>query len=216
MKFSSRKSIAGFALALTAGLASADTVTFDGLRSSAGDNLGNAVSSEGFTFFSSADLFATPLNRSADPVGETLEYLETEAPLLVVKDDLSAFNLVSLDLASVPGRAGDDGGDDDGHHHHHHRGSHDHYVGSSGDVTLIYLEPGTDDTFLTMTLHLDEKPGLQTFQIGLDDITLFALVDVPFQLDNVVTTGVVPEPGTMATILAGLATLVTLARRRRT
>ena len=195
-------------MALAAGFAAADTVTFDALRDSAGEDLGNAIASEGFIFFSDAHLFAPALGQSADAVGSTLAFLDAEQRLLVVKDGIVAFDLRSIDLVRIPGGGDGDGGDDIGD-----RGSNDD--GHNGDVTLQYLTSGSDDDFQTLTLHLGSSTDLTTFALDLDDITLFSLSGGPFQLDNVVTASSVPEPGSLAALLAGLAMLATQARRRR-
>jgi hypothetical protein len=220
MRTRSTKSIAGLALALVTGFACAGTVTFDELpRNRAATDLGPLVESGGFEFLSQSgtSLFSPGRRESADRHGGTLESVFADAPLLVAKTEPSTFNLVSIDLGSVPA----DSGDDDTHHHRHDRGDDGGYVGSSGVVELVYWVGNDFDPAGAILLNLDQKRGLQTFELGLEDISLFGLFGVPFQLDNVVTTDTssdpspVPEPASGAAMLAGLAMLATLARRRR-
>ena len=209
MKARPCKSIAGLALAMAAGFASANTVTFDEFPVSAtATDLGYLVISDEFGFMSlfGDSLFTPAMAQNADPSGSTLLSMQDESPLIVAQIEANHFNLVSLDLAEVPGTGGDDddGGTDGG--------------GSAGSVVeLTYWVGGNPDPVGTLDLVLDGAPGLQTFDLGLQDVTFFTLDGVPFQLDNVVTDEVstVAEPGTGAAMLAGLALLGSLMRRRR-
>ncbi len=222
MGMRSYKSLAGLALALVTGFARADTVTFDDLpHHHAATNLGPEINDGGFTFLSQQDLYAPSRRDDADPRGQTLASVLPDEVLYAFKSDGSAFDLTSLDLGSLPvggGGGGDGQGDDDHRHRRYHGSDNGGFAGSSGDIELFYFQ-GTNPDFLTTILHLDDKPGLQSFELDLNDVTLFALYGVPFQLDNVVitsggATAPVPEPDSFAAIVAGLALLGTLARRR--
>lgn len=218
MGLRSYKSLAGLALALVTGFARADSVTFDDLpRHHSATDLGSVIEDGNFTFLSQQELFAPSRRDDADPHGQTLASMLADQALVVYRSDHSSFNLVSLELGSVPASGEGDQGDD--RHRRHHGSGGSGFEGSSGDVELLYYQ-GSDPQFLTMILHLDATPGLQFFDLNLENVSAFGLYGVPFQLDNVITTAdgdaaPVPEPGALSAMLAGLAFLVTLARRRK-
>lgn len=210
------RSIAGLVLVLVAGLARAntETVTFDDLpRHRSATDLHNTVHSGGFTFISDSDLYAPGRRERADPHGQTLASLNADGGLVAVPDSGLAFTLVSLDLGIIPavgsGRKGDANGE---------RGDDGSSAGSPVGIELVYLI-GTDPTVQTRLLELDNEPGLQTFELGLQDVVGFGLFGAPFQLDNVVTEpyaapSAVPETSALAALLAGLAMLALVSRRR--
>ncbi len=207
------RSMTGLALALTTVAACASTVTFDSLpRHRAATDLGTTVDIGGFTFASSSDLYAPGRRDRADPHGQTLAVPEFEQGLFVVPDNSAPFTLVSFDLGSLPLKGGSEG--DDKHERGHHGGGD---VGSFGPIELVYMLDSSPDV-QSILLTLDGAPGLQTFELGLQDVIGFGLLGVPFQFDNLVTTTggstpAVPEPNSLAVLLAGLALLASMARR---
>lgn len=66
-------------------------------------------------------------------------------------------------------------------------------------------------------LQLDDQIGLQTFEFNLTGVRAFSLFSNDYQLDNVRVADInpVPEPSSYALMLAGLAGLVGLSRRRK-
>lgn len=65
------------------------------------------------------------------------------------------------------------------------------------------------------TYKLNGSRGFETVDLNLDDLKSFSLSSIAgFQLDNVKVTAV-PEPESLALMLAGLAMLGTVARRRK-
>lgn len=205
MKSRPCKSIAGLALAMATGFACAHTVTFDEFpRNPEATDLGDFVISNDFGFVSTSgsSLFAPGLLQSADPLGSTLLSLYDEAPLLVGQMFAGPFRLVSLDLAGVPDEDSHEPGDDSG---------------SDETVQLTYWVGNNSIPTGTIDLDIGGLPGLHTFQLGLQGVSYFALDGVPFQLDNLVTdvTSPVPEPSSGVAMLAGLALLGSLMRRRR-
>lgn len=89
-------------------------------------------------------------------------------------------------------------------------------VGFGNNVLMSWtFEDGTTGG---KTLALDWKKGFQTFDFDLDNLKSFSLkggsVLTSFQLDNLNVTAV-PEPGSIAMLLAGVGLLGTVARRRR-
>lgn len=135
--------------------------------------------------FSSNALLGITLNKSA--LAETIG-----TTLTVSQTNGAAFDLNSFQLADVLN------------------------LGLSNNVlltwTLVNGQTGGE------TLTLDKKRGFQNFAIDLDDIKSFSLKGgsflTSFQLDNL-NVSVVPEPGSIAMLLAGVGLLGTMARRRR-
>jgi hypothetical protein len=196
MNFNAIKPFAAAALALAAGAANADTVNFDSpSRTLLGHDLGKTVVDGDFTFISPKNLRAPSFLTVADPHGETLSDT-TGALLSVGRTDGAGFDLESFQLADALN------------------------VGIGGTVVLSYVIDGVTHD---QNLSVDTARGLQTFTFDFDDVTSFTLKgknSFGFQLDNLDTTAyvaptVVPEPGSLALLMAGLGVLATVARRRK-
>ena len=135
--------------------------------------------------FNSNALLGITLNKSA-----LVETIGTK--LTVAQTSGAAFDLNSLQLADVLN------------------------VGLSNNVLLTWTlangQTGSE------TLTLDKKRGFQTFNIDVDYVKSFSLKGASlltsFQLDNL-NVSAVPEPGSIAMLLAGVGLLGTMARRRR-
>ena len=188
------------ALLAIAGSAGAATVTFDSLTNPGiwqfygdtyteqGFSFAATVRSNGYTLYTYG--LDSPFN--ADPDGATLhqEFEGRHYGIVASLADGGTFTLTSFDLANSWNDA------------------------NGGTVHFVY----TDATgHHREDLTLAHETGLQTFTFDLSGLTSFSLWSNNYQLDNVVASAdvvVVPEPSSYALMLAGLAGIVGLARRR--
>lgn len=196
MKIQISAKIAAVAIALgISGLANATVVDFNVLDSTASYTFINSGYTEGGLTFASAsgNMFhwGTTSSFDADKSGSTMSENYVNDPITVSKTGGGSFTLDSIDLADV------------------------YNSGSSVGVALSW----TDATGAhSETLTTDNKVGLQTFELGLADVTSFSLSGGNwFQMDNITynATAAVPEAGSLGMMLAGLLVVGGLARRRK-
>ena len=181
---------AGTLLAATCGFSHATTVTFSGLIGPFGIAGNGQVHSEsGLTFTSDFLQHWGPTDvENADQGGATLYHSEVDPPLVVTRTAGGNFNLTSFALAEA---------DND-----------------TTPTTVTFSYTNGVGTFVS-TLMLDATPGLQTFVINQANVSSFSLSNVDFQVDNIVyDVAVVPEPASMALMLAGLAAFGLRLRKR--
>lgn len=201
MTFKALKCGAAAALLAIAGSAGAATVTFDALTNPGiwqfygdtytedGFNFAATVRSNGYTVYAYG--LDSPFN--ADPDGATLhqEFDGRRYGIVASRAGGGTFTLTSFDLANSWNDA---------------NGGTVHFTWS--DQTGHHRED----------LVLDHVSGLQTFTFDLTGLTSFALWSNNYQLDNVRVNAdvvAVPEPSSYALMLAGLAGIFGLARRRK-
>jgi len=202
MTFKALKCTAAAALLAMAGAAGATTITFDSLT-----NPGewavhpDTYIEQGYSFdatlLNSGDAlysWGTGSIANADPDGATLGEDYNGYGIRVTRVGGGSFTLTSFDLANSWNDA------------------------NGGTVRFSYTDAaGTHDSLLTLA----EVTGLQTFTFNYAGVTSFTLFDDVFQVDNVRVdaqpseTMPVPEPSSVALMLAGLAGAIGLARRRK-
>jgi hypothetical protein len=203
MTFKALKCVATAALLATAGAASAAgaaTVTFDSLTNPGiWAYTGDTYTEQGMSFAATVrsngySLYAYGLDSpfNADVDGATL-HQEFAGGFGIVAAPAGAggtFTLTSFDLANSWNDA------------------------SGGTVDFSYVDAtGVHHEQLTLA----DQVGLQTFTFDLTGVRSFSLWSNDYQLDNVQVNDVipVPEPESYALMLAGLAGLVGLSRRRK-
>ena len=183
------KPFAGLVLALAADFATATPVTatvvdFNGIKA---NQFVGAYSEDGYTVIGLDT--GTSKKNDADPTGQTL----SSVLLAFGSSTGDAFDLQSFDLANAKDSA------------------------KGGSVLFTYTVAG--ETPVSEWLSLNKTAGLQTQLFsGLDDLTSFSLIG-NFQIDNIAVTpyvapSAVPEPDSLALVLAGLGIVATVARRR--
>jgi hypothetical protein len=201
MNFTAFKPLAGLALALAAGFAHAASVTID-FSSVAPGSFASKLTEDTYTLtaFLPKGLIGTAAK--LDPVkgDETL----SSFGFTFTAAKGAAFDLDSLQLSNLQNTKG-------------------------GSVLLAYTLEGSSKVYLE-TLTLDKKTGLETFSqtgtgsdklFALDDLSSFSLVSLSgFQVDNITVspfaaTPAIPEPANAALLVAGLALLGSVARRRK-
>jgi hypothetical protein len=200
MTINALKSAAAAALLATAGVAGAATVTFDSLTNPGiwaytgdtyteqGMSFAATVRSNGYTLYAYG--LESPFN--ADPDGATL-HQEFEGDYGIFVSPAGAggtFTLTSFDLANSWNDA------------------------NGGSVAFAYLDgSGWHHEDLTLA----DQTGLQTFTFDLSGVRSFSLWSNNYQLDNVQVNDIipVPEPSSYAFLLAGLAGIIGLSRRRK-
>ena len=196
----SAKPLAGIALALAAGLANASTTTFD-FTSVAPGSFSSTIKDGAFTLTSIIPKGLIGTAAKLDPVKGD----ETLTSFGLTMTGTSPFDLESLELTDLLNTK------------------------FGGSVLLTYTVAGSK-TIHGDLLSLDKKTGLETFsQTGtgsdklpvLNDLTSFSLLSLGgFQVDDIkvepfVATPAVPEPQNAALLLAGVALLGSIARRRK-
>ena len=188
------KALATFTLlSASCGLSHATTVTFSGLIGPfglAGD--GQVYSESGLTFTSNLLQHWAPGDaENADPGGATLYHSEVNPPLVVAKTVAGSFNLISFDLAEA-----------------------DNNIDPLSPIPSITFSYTNGVGTFTSTLVLDATAGLQTFVVNQANVSSFSLANSDFQVDNIVyEVAVVPEPASVALMLAGCAAVGWRLRR---
>ena len=200
MTIKALKCAAAAVLLATAGVAGAATVTFDSLTNPGiwqfygdtyteqGFSFAATVRSNGYTLYTYG--LDSPFN--ADPDGATLhQEFQGHYGIVASLEGGGTFTLTSFDLANSWNDA------------------------NGGTVRFVYTDAtGRHREDLTLA----HQTGLQTFTFDLSGLTSFSLWSNNYQLDNVVANAdvvAVPEPSSYALLLAGLAGIIGLARRRK-
>ena len=168
------------------------TATAGATKAGTGGNAlaGSVYTGGGLTFTSDADLqrWGAGDAENADAPLATLYKSEVTPPLVVTRSAGGKFDLVSLQLAEA-----------------------DNSV-LGADVTFSYTN---DNGSFSQTLTIPGVAGLHTYVINQPGLTSFSLGEVDYQLDNVVyNLPAIPEPGTLALMLAGLLGLGALRRQQ--
>lgn len=180
-------------LSATCGFSHAATCTFDSLIGPVLGPAGNGqvyIDECGLTFTSDfLQHWGQNDPENADQGGATLYHSEVNPPLVVTQTVGGSFNLTSFDLAEA-----------------------DNNTAPAPITSVTFSYTNGVGTF-TSTLVLDATPGLQTFVVNQANVSSFSLADVDFQVDNIVSTPV-PEPASVALMLAGLAAFGFRLRRR--
>jgi hypothetical protein len=194
------KPLAGIALALAASFANAATTTFD-FTSVAPGSFSSTINDGAFTLSSIVPKGLIGTAAKLDPVKGN----ETLTSFGLTMTGTNPFDLESLELTDLLNTK------------------------FGGSVLLTYTVAGSK-TIHSDLLSLDKKTGFETFsQTGkgsdklpvLDDLTSFSLVSLGgFQVDDIkvepfAPTPAVPEPQNAALLLAGVALLGSVARRRK-
>ena len=191
----SLKVAAAAAIVALSGAAHATVVDFNSLAGQGFAFLGTSFSDDGLTFTSTDEnmfYWGHGSSEIADPNGTTMSENFQQTPIDVALTAGGAFTLNSVDLADV------------------------YNQGTAVDVLLTYVDgTGSHD----VTLNVAAARGLQTFQLGYAGVTSFSLTGENFwyQMDNISysTPTAVPEPGSIGMMLAGLAAIGVVARRRK-
>ncbi len=200
MKFKTLKCAATAGLLAVAGTAGAATITFDSLTNlDAWQYDAPVYTEQGYSFASTLNgpysLYSYGLGAvgvNADPTGATLSENDDGQGVIVSRQGGGTFTLDSFDLAFNP--PGTD---------------------NSGSVRFDYTNAsGTHSTLL----NFSDAYTLHTFDFDYTGLLSFTLYDDDFQLDNVKVDAevmAVPEPSAWGLLLAGLAAIALVARRRK-
>ena len=199
MKLKTLKCAAAAGMLALAGTAGAATITFDSLTNPGiwqyttdtyveqGFAFAATVPSNGYSLYSYG--LQSPFN--ADATGATLrQFYAGDYGFVVSSAGGGTFSLNSFDLADA------------------------FNDGEGGTVRFSYTDAAGVHS---EKLALDNQVGLQTFTFDLSGLTSFSLWNNNFQIDNVNVQAqplAVPEPATYGMLLAGIAALVAVRRRK--